>query len=553
MNNEDIRARYQKLNQMRQIIQETWDAIERYIAPYRGRFFRDETSESSIEWRRPYVYDSTAVMGSQSLAAHLHSSLTSSSLKWFDLRFRNEELNQLNDAVKWLDECTDLIYKALNDSNFNVQIGETYQDLVDFGTSIIVEELADETEFKGIDFRSVPLKECYFEEDANGGVLNFYRRFEFTPLQLVNKFGDNVPQRIKDMASDEGNQQNEKQIVIFCIFKRKTDKEVDLTKPVAPLARPYGFKYILETDAEQCGSEGGYYEMPAFVPRWRTTSSSMWGNSPSMLALSDTMTLNRLIELMIGAAEKVIDPPIMATERGLISDLDLNPGGYTVVKSMDEVSPFESRARFDVNYQEIERYRSNIREYYMLDQLMLPKMEGTPATATEINARVAQLERLIGPTLGRLQKDLLDPIINRTFNMLFRAGRLPEMPAEVADNATDLDIDYVGPLARTQQHHQVEAFDRWMFQVQTIAQVNPEVLDLPDWDTALREVGYMQGVPAKFMKSKAQIEEARAKREEMQQAQMQAELAQAETKAMQQESQAMANQAQVNQLAAGGR
>lgn len=540
MKNEDIKQRFGRLVQMRQTVQETWDSIEQYIAPYRGRFFRDEKSENSVEWRRPYVYDSTAVMGAQSLAAHLHSSLTSSSIKWFDMRFRDESLNDSNEALKWLEECTDSIYTALNDSNFNVQIGETYQDLVDFGSSIIMEEVVNEKEWKGINFTSIPLKQAYFEEDAEGGVLNFYRKLEMTPLQLVDKFGDDVPDEIKRSASEGSTTANTKLDVIFCIFKRASDPDVDLTKLIAPLARPFGFKYMLASTAEGLGNEGGYYEMPAYVPRWRTTSDSMWGNSPSMLALADCMTLNRLIEMMISAAEKVIDPPTIVTERGLISDLDLNPAGLTVVKALGEIAPYESAARFDVSYNEIERYRSNIREYYMLDQLMLPKMEGTPATATEINARVAQLERLIGPTLGRLQNDLLDPIVSRTFNILYRNKQLPEMPQIVAEKAKHIDVEYVGPLARTQQAHQVTAFDRWLMQVQMTAQINPDAVDIPDFDAALRDVGVMQGVPAKWMKSKAAIEEVRKARAKAQAEAQQAEIEKTQGQAFNQEAQGQA-------------
>ena len=537
MDNQNIKRRCEALKNQRNNVQETWDAIEKYIAPYRGKFFRDEKDENAIEWRKPFIYDATAVMGAQSLAAHLHSSLTSASVKWFDMRFREEELNEDNEALRWLEQCTDIIYTTLNDSNFNVEIAETYQDLVDYGSSLIMEEVRDEKEWQGIDFTSIPIKEAFFEEDAEGGVLNFYRKLELTPLQLVDKFGDDVPDWIKEEASEESTTQNEKKDVIFCIFKRPKNKAVDLTKLVAPLQRPYGCKYILSNSAEQVGKEGGYYEMPAFIPRWRTTSCSQWGNSPAMLALADTMTLNRLIELMIGAAEKVIDPPVLATERGLISDLDLNPAGLTIVKSLNEVAPFESAARFDISYNEIERYRSNIREYFMLDQLMLPKMEGTPATATEINARVAQLERLIGPTLGRLQSDLLDPIIARTFNILYRNKQLPEMPAIVAEIAENLNVEYVGPLARTQQAHQVTAFDRWIMQIQMVAQVNPEVIDVPDWDAALRDVGAMQGVPAKWVNSRAAIDEIRKQRAQAQQAQQQAEIQKTQSQAFNQEAQ----------------
>lgn len=539
MDNEEIRKRTAKLRQMRTIVEDTWDEIERYIAPYRGRFFKDERSENSIEWRRPYIYDSTAVSASQSLAANIHSSLTSPKLKWFDLRFRHQELNDDNDAKMWLDAVSDAMYKVLQDSNFTVQAGETYQDLVDFGTSIITEEAESEDEWKGINFSSVPLKEAYFEQDHRGHVHNFYRRMEMTPIQIVSKFSD-APSWIREEA-DSPEFAEKKYFVIFAIFKRQDvdSDDLDLFKPLAPIARPYGTKWIIEESGESLTEEGGYYEMPAFVPRWRKTSSSMWGNSPAMVALSDTITLNKLVEMQIGAMEKVVDPATLATERGLLGDLDLNAGGLTIVRSMEDIKVFESGARFDVSYQEIQRYRDQIREYFMIDQLMLPPMEGTPATATEIAARISQLERLIGPTLGRLQEDFLDPLITRTFNIMMRAGQIPAPPAIVSQSSFGLDIEYVGALARSQQQDQINAVDRWLMQVVQIAQVNPEVLDIPNWSELLKGTGATLGVPAKYMNSTAEIKKIQDRRRQQQEAMMQAELMKTQAEASAKQSDAI--------------
>lgn len=524
MDNEEIRKRTAKLRQMRTIVEDTWDEIERYIAPYRGRFFKDERSENSIEWRRPYIYDSTAVAASQSLAANIHSSLTSPKLKWFDLRFRHQELNDNTDAKMWLDAVSDAMYKVLQDSNFTVQAGETYQDLVDFGTSIITEEAESEDEWKGINFSSVPLKEAYFEQDHRGHVHNFYRRLEMTPIQIVSKF-PNAPEWIKEQA-ESSEYAEKKYFVIFAIFRRQEidPDNLNLFKPLAPLARPYGTKWVMEESAESLADEGGYYEMPAFVPRWRKTSSSMWGNSPAMVALSDTITLNKLVEMQIGAMEKVVDPATLATERGLLGDLDLNAGGLTIVRSMEDIKVFESGARFDVSYQEIQRYRDQIREYFMIDQLMLPPMEGTPATATEIAARISQLERLIGPTLGRLQEDFLDPLITRTFNIMMRAGQIPEPPAVIMGNKFGLDIEYVGALARSQQQDQINAIDRWLMQIMQVAQINPEVIDIPNWPELLKGTGSTLGVPAKYMNTNAEIKKIQDERKAQQQQMMEAEL-----------------------------
>jgi len=516
MKPEDIIMRLRRLESGRTTVQDIWDEITRYIAPYRGRFFKDERSENSIEWRQPWLFDSTAVMASQALAANLHSRLTSPSFRWFGLRFREQALNDDRDAAEWADECSNRIFNALQDSNFNVQIAEAYQDLTDFGTAMVFEEEEKNMrgDWKGLDFTAIPLKECYFEQDSKQQVYRFYRKMERTYAQLVSQFGEACPQWVKDEAEDPSADPNKKEIIVFAVYRRpEVDvDDIDLTKPLDAKKRPYGYRWVLFKDASPLSEEGGYYEMPAYVPRWRTTSSSIWGNSPAMVALSDVLSLNRLIELHIQSAEKVVDPATLTTDRGLISDLDLNPAGLTVVRDLDEVRAYESSARFDVNYQEIERFRNQIREYFMLDQLMLPPMEGTPATATEISARIAQLEKFIAPTIGRLISDLLDPCITRTFNIMYRAGQLPEMPQSVIDSESDFNIEYVGALARSLMQDQVDSVNRWMNDLSFAAQVNPEVLDIPDWDAMYKGTAQMMGVPAKFLRSDSNIKRDREER-----------------------------------------
>ncbi len=527
---DDIVRRFNGLKGERENLNDVWDQIVRFIAPYRGRFFRDDHSEEGVEFRRPYCYDSTAIMASQSLAAHLHSRLTSPSFRWFGLRFRSDELNANREAAAWADECSARIFNALQDSNFNVEAAEGYQDIVDFGTAVVFEEekvVPDSDAWEGLNFSTIPIKEAYFEEDSEGQIYNFYREMLLTPIQICDKFGiDNVPDWVKDKALDPEHPIDEKETLIFCVYRRPriSQDNLDLSKPLAAEKRPYGAKYVLAKDASQLSNTGGFYEMPAYLPRWRTTSGSRWGNSPAMTALSDVLSLNKLIELHIQSVEKVIDPPTITTDRGLISDLDLNAGGLTTVRDINEMKPYESGARFDVNYQEIERFRDQIREYFLVDKLLLPRMEGTPATATEISTRTAQVEKVIAPTLGRIITDWLDPCVTRTFNIMYRAGALPDMPQSVIDSGTDMDIEYVGALARSLQQDQVDGVDRWLMQLQLAAQMNPQVLDIPDWDEMFKSTGRMLGVPAKFMRSKDDIDKDRNAQKqqaaEMQEAQL---------------------------------
>ena len=526
MDASDIIQRKQRCHADRTTVQQIWDAIERYIAPYRGRFFEDESSEHQIDWNRPWVFDSTAPHASQDLAAFIHSQLTSFTSQWFAFQFRDRDLRDDREAMIWLEELEDRVFRSLEESNFNLEASETYQDLVDFGTAFICEEVErdDRDKYTGLNFKTVPIKEAFFEQNHKGEVEIFYRELMWTALQIVTKFGrEGLDENILE-AADNGD--NRKYKLIFCVYRRP---EISLSvtrkhRVLAPENRPFGFKYVLEDSGEELGEEGGYYEMPVFVPRWRKTSSSMWGNSPAMVALPDVMTVNRVTSLTLSAAEKALDPPLWVTERGVVSDMELEAAGVTVVRNADSLGLMPIGANFDVSNIERAQLQESIKRYFHVDQIMLPPMQGTPATATEIQMRWAQVERIFGPTFGRLKTDYLDKILERTLNILWREGQLPEMPESLQGAEGALDIEYTGPLARSQRQSDVTSIERWVQFVLQLAQANPEVMDVVDWDALPRTDGTMIGVPPELMKSKEDVAKIREERKQMQQAQMQAEM-----------------------------
>jgi len=512
-----IRKRFEALFTQRKTVESTWDVIERFITPYRGGFFQDQRQETSIDWRKREVYDSTAVMSHQNLAASLHGSITSPSIRWFDLTFQDEKMNDSKESKEWLEECSRITYDAIQESNFNLEVNETYQDICGYGTSVITEEPIDDAQWRGIQFASIPLKQCYFEQNWEGKVYRLYRLLSWTPIQIISKFGTKVPQTVMD-AKDS--QPDTKIDIIFCIFERpKYRPSFDAGGPgkkLAPKRRPYGFKYMIRSSGDPLGDEGGYYEMPAFVPRWRKTNDSMWGNSPAMIALADVLTLNQLIEMVLRSAEKVIDPPTLAEERTIISDLVLKAAGLTVVRDISKIRPFESGARFDVSQLRIEDLREAIQSYFFVDKL---ELKNSPAmTATEAQIRYDLMQRLLGPTLGRLQSDFLDLLIQRTFNMLYRAGQFPAIPESVKDGKSAMDIKYLGPLNRAQQVDAVAGVERWIATLGNIAATTQDqkVLKVPDYVEVAKGLGRMLTVPAKMMRDEKKVDdEVKADEERM--------------------------------------
>lgn len=528
----EIRARYDSLVSQRKTVEDVWEVINQLVVPFRGDFFRDITSEHAVTWRdNREIFDSTAVDAANTLAASIHGALTSPAIRWFELGYRNSVLNELQEPREWLENAASKCFTALQDSNFNLEANETYLDLVTYGTSMIIEEVEEKNGvFQKLIFQSVPVEETWFEQDWSGQAHRAYRRYMWTPVQMITKFGPNgVPQDIiTKAATPQGMDVKEK--VIMCIYPREDKKNANVSSLLAPLERPIGMKYVLHRSADELGEEGGYYEMPAFIPRWRKTSKSMWGHGPAMIALPDILTINSLVELILKATEKVVDPPTKVTERGLLSDLDLEPAGLTVVRTMDSMEPYESKARFDVSQLQREQLKQSIRSIFFVDQLELK--ESPAMTATEVQTRYELMQRLLGPTLGRLQSDYLDPLVQRTFNILYRAGQLGQPPAVVFDSDGELDIIYTGPLVRAQRADIAQGVTRWIATLAELGEITPDVLDVPNWDAIAKELASLEGVPAKLMNSDIIIKKARKARQEAQAAEQQALQAQEEGEGM---------------------
>ena len=513
MDSKDIVRRFDMLVSQRKTVEDVWDVINKLVVPFRGDFFRDVSSEHAVTWRdNREIFDSTAVDAAGTLAASIHGSLTSPAIRWFELAFRSEILNADKDAMSWLEAAAHKCFLALQDSNFNLEANETYIDLVSYGTSMIIEEVEEKNgKFQKLNFQSVPVEETWFEQDHTGQANRSYRRYMWTVDQMATKFGvEKLPESMQKMVLNPQSM-DKKYKVILCIYPREDKKNANVSKTLAPKERPWGMKYVLHKDSFELGDEGGYYENPAFIPRWRKTSKSMWGHGPAMIALPDILTINQLVELILKATEKVVDPPTKVTERGLLSDLDLEPAGLTVVRTMDSMEPYESGARFDVSQLQREQLKQSIRSIFYVDQLELK--ESPAMTATEVQTRYELMQRLLGPTLGRLQSDYLDPLVQRTFNILYRAGQFGELPTAVTENGDgELDIIYTGPLVRAQRADIAQGVSRWVASLAELGEVVPEVLDIPNWDAIAKELGSLEGVPAKLMNSNAEIKKARKKK-----------------------------------------
>jgi len=470
--------------------------------PFRGEGYGGGGSEGEVEWRRRDIYDGTAAIANQNLAANMNSGLTNSLFQWFLLKLRDQRLNDNAEVKSWLQRSGNRIFEELQDSNFELKANETYLDLPSFGIGAMVEEVEEDKvgDFDKLIFSTVPPGEYVFELSIDGDLLNFWRKLRMTLVQMEDKFGlFGLPKKYQEKIM-AGTTDTPKYDVIFHIFRRKGIDQDERFQILKPTLRPYGRIYYVVEGKEQLGEEGGYYEMPVYLPRWRTTSGSIWGNSPAMLCLSNVLSLNEMEEYILRHAEKAIDPPTIGTKRGVFGNVDVSAGGHTVVRTLKDLTTLPMGGDFRVGEMNKNDLRDMINRTFFMDQLQLK--ESPAMTATEVNARFQLMQRLLGPTLNRLQVDWLDPLVQRTFGILFRYNKLPELPSILADQGADLDIEYTGPMAKAQQEVRASSIEQFLGTVGALLDAFPDIRNVPKAKEMISELAELRGISVDKLNSK---------------------------------------------------
>ena len=511
MDGKTIKRRTQARVSDRNNIDGMWNIIERFIVPFRAMMFQDKNDEGRIDWRRRELFDSTAVKDNANLAAHIHGAMTNSELKWFGFDFKAQALRDTSEAKEWMESADDITYQSIKQSNFDLEANEIYLDLTGFGGGIMTSmpEEDDAGDLMETRYQTLPVDECYFDFDVNDALVNFYRILQWTADQIVDKFGaEGLPEVIVQAHEDDA-QGLKRFKIIFSIYKIPENSKADTFVKLSVENRPYGGKYIFWDDSSQIGPTEGYHEMPVFAPQWRRVSGSKHGFSPSMIAIWDVLTLNQMVELIMVAGEKVLDPTILTTKKGVFGDIDLSAGGTVVVQDLEKsMKAFESGARFDVSAMDKKELRDSIHEAYYVDEL---KLKESPAmTATEVHARVQLMQRLIGPTFGRLKTHFMNPAVTRQFMINFRYKKFPDLP-EVLQSAenSDLKIEYLGTLAKSQKMEESNSIDKWIGGTVALSEAFPSVRDIPNVDEIVRRQAHNEGVPTTLVNSPTVVKKSR--------------------------------------------
>lgn len=269
----------------------------------------------------------------------------------------------------------------------------------------------------------------------------------------------------------------------------------------------------------------GYDDFPAMCPRWQATQRDVYGWSAGMTALGDCGQLQFNEKRKMAAVDKIADPPMQAPAALRNMQANLLPGGITYYDATQ--GGVQMQPLYQINQNAVQIFAQDnamvadrIKRAFHVDAfLMLQQRDGPRITAEEVVRREGEKVIALSPVLDRTNAELLDPCIERTFNVMSRDPRqlIPPPPEEL--QGVRLEVKYISTLAQAQQIVRAPSMERFAAFMGQLVQTtgSPAVLDKWNTDQTVDEYSIVAGVPPTIVRSDDEVEQIRAARQQQQQ------------------------------------
>ncbi len=476
----DVRAEWEGL----------WEECYDYALPGRGNFLGNKQNGKA---RTNHLYDATAMDAADQLAASLLGNLTPSWSQWFGLKPGPDLSPSEADALApVLEQASKTIQAHFDRSNFAVEIHQCYLDLAVGGTASLAFEEAEPGGFSAFKFSAIPLRHIVLEEGESGYLESAYRTIPITLDQLTQRYPyAQIPVDVLKAAAQD------------------PQTKFNVLEAVTPRDLVYDYvAALLPTGGEPVFLHGGTFEQSPIISfRWLKSPGEIYGRSPVMKALPDIKTANKVVELILKNASIAVTGIWQADDDGVLNpaNIELTPGSI-IPKAIGSkgLQPLEMPGRFDVSQLILDGLHANIRHALLTDKLQ--PIAGARMTATEVLERSAEMSMLLGATYGRLQSELLTPLIKRAFAILRRRGEVPDISLD----GRLVVVDYRSPLARSQGQRNVQNTLSW---ITSVLSMGPEAAMSVDLNAAARFLGEALAVPSDLIRAEplaalAQIQNA---------------------------------------------
>ncbi|HHN8318271.1 TPA: portal protein [Morganella morganii] len=500
-----------------------WRELSDFTRPRSTRFTASEVNRG--DRRNSKIIDPAAVMAARTLSSGMMSGITSPARPWFRLATPDRDLMDYGPVKLWLETVEQRMNEVFNRSNLYQSLPLMYEDLGTFATGAMAVVADPQRVIRTVPF---PTGSFYIANGADLSVDTAVREFSMTVRQVITEFG-------MDAASDTVKSQwNSGQYgqwvnVVHAVYPNLDRQTGKLEAKHKAYKSVY---YEANSTDDKLLRESGYDEFPIMAPRWEVNGEDVYGSScPGMVALGSVKALQLLQRRKAQMIDKITNPPLQAPASIKSQRISTIPGGINYLPMADVNNQIKPLFQIPANgtnglLEDIQDTRQIIDHAYFVDLFRMMQTVNTRSMPVEAVAEMREEKLLmLGPVLQRLDSELLDKLINRTFSVMAENNLLPVPPDEM--QGMQLKVEYISVMAQAQKAIGVSSIERFIGFTSGIGQFKPDALDKINVDETIDAYAASIGVPPSVVATNEQVAQIRENRAQQQAMAQQMQMAQA--------------------------
>ncbi len=477
---EALFKRYAQAKKRRDQWQTHWQQCYDYALPQREEALNattniNQTTGQNIgsgQKKQDHLFDATAQDAVEQLASSLMAALTPPWGRWFELsaghgveaRLSPEQWQHLSLALETANQALD---HHIKQSNLQVELHQSYLDLVTIGTASLLLEEAPLGAPSAFSFKNLPIGELTLD-GANNGVLDYSFRLHRLELsEFLERFNHHVDGQIDGLDDPAA-----RPLVLEVVYPKKSATGFQDGFDHAVLYA--GVDMEPQMDQAILLSHQHYRHSPFINFRWMKVPGEAYGRSPVMKALPDIKTANKIVELVLKNATIAVTGVWQAEDDGVLNPatVKLVPGAIIPKASGSSgLTPLQAPGQFDVSELVLTDVRGRIRHALLVDRLA--PLQEPNMTATEVLERAGEMDRLLGASYGRLQSELLYPLARRAVHLLQKRGEIPDFVVD----GREIAINITSPLARNHRREEAFALMQYLEQIGQLGEAAMRLID----------------------------------------------------------------------------
>lgn len=449
-----------------------------------------------------HLFDGSPVRYRRDLGNAFSSMLRPRGQPWFRATIEDEEAMEEPGIGAWLEAATRVMRRMLYPNGAKSQFVRATKsgdhDYAAFGNAVLSVDPSRTGD--GLLFRNWHLRDCAWAEDDEGTIDTLFRKISMTARQIEAAFPDaDLHQEIRRACEQNPDQEFK---LLHAMLPAK-DYEYASGKK-APRGLKFASVYIDDTH-QRILKEAASRTFRYVVPRWQTLTGSPYGVSPAaMVSLADARMLQSMARVLIEAGEKAVDPPMVATEEAIRSEVNLYAGGITWTdREYDERLGLSLRAvelgkNVGLGVELLDRTRHALLDAWYLSKLALPQTAAK--TAYETSQLVEQFIREAIPLFEPLETEYNLPLLEAAADTLMHGGAFgPPDTIPEALRGREMQFSFSNPLQDAIEKNKVMQFQTTMGVVGAAAQFDPNAVHEVNIRKAAREAVRGSGAPLDWL------------------------------------------------------